>query len=339
MTIAVITRSEDPFYDELARAAAEFDRTTLRFDARLAGSESFSVSGTGVEWAGNSARDLEWIVVRTMRYQYPTVPLPDDEFDFALWRADYPALQQRYSALMSGLAVSRRAGVRIANPLDVLQQDFAKSAQLERLAAADVPTPEFLCTNDPAAADAFRSRHARVLWRAATGRSAWQYFAQRQFEHLVDPTRLPVLLASSRTGDLVRSFVFGGEHLASFRVAVPDVLGEREYLERLVAVESPVPQPALANIMQTLGAEWSMLTFEVHEGIAELLDVDVDPRPEECGPGVCGHVARQLIRVVAGQAAEPFDGLNEVFERETLFPRQMLQMPIAMELSKYRDED
>lgn len=339
MTIAVVTRPGDPFYDDLAQAARELGLSISRCDARLAGEQSFSVSAKGVEWADADTGTLQWIIVRGLRYQYPAVPLPEDDFDFALWRADYPALQQRYSALMSALAEAQRRGVRIANTIDVLQQDFAKAAQLERLAANGIPTPEFLCTNDPATADAFRCRHENVLWRAATGRSAWQHFARRQFEHLVDRTKLPILLAGSRAGNLVRTYVFGSEHLVSYRVGLPDVVGEREYLERFLATECPVPRSELARVVEALDAEWLMLTFEVHDEGAQLLDVDVDPRPEDGGPTLCAHVARQMMRVAAGSTVEPAVRTDEILERRTLFPRQMLQMPIAMELSKYRNED
>lgn len=287
---------------------------------------------------GLDATGLRAVLVQGFRYEDPVVPRPADDADFALWQADYPAEQQRWSALYSLLSRLEALPLPVWNGAAVHLAAFSRPTVLERWRRLGLTVPETLLTNDAAAAADFTAAAGPLLWRTASGRCAWQIFGERQRRHLCAPEKPPVLLAGVAAGPALRSYVLDGRVVLSLDGLPPDCQGGQERLETFRPAEIPAAaEAAVEAAAAALGAGWAMVLWVNGADGPVLYDIDVDPVLDSLPPSLAAvlveHLAAALLRRPAPTPAAPPPA-----ERPTLFLRRMLRILFEIEATKHRTE-
>ncbi len=335
MRLAIISRPRDAFADAVQLLAAKSGETqVLRFDLNLDGRERFAIDADGVHWHDSMLSNVDAVLMRGLRYQYPVVPRLDDDLDFSLWQTDYLAEQQRYSACASALRELERLGVRVMNPLHAIHRDFVKPVLLLRLAARGFAMPAWLTSNDVAEVEAFCAQHPHVRWHPVTGRGAWQRFEARQRADLIAPAKPPVLLAGGAGERVIRSYVCCGKVVASLAQEAAS-FEDLERLERFANTPCPWPVAEIERLYKELGLDWFEATFIGDDRAFLLYDIEADPRPEELPECHRDAIAAHML---AALNENPFTLVqrSQPVERKALFLRRALQMLFEMEDSKYR---
>ena len=204
MQVGIFARGDNPqARSVLARMNRLRPRSAHLFDTSLEGARAVAIDGGRLTWGRRLLNGLDGAYVHGFRYQDPVVPGPGDSTDWSLWQPAYVAEQQKYSFLFSLLSRLEAAGVRLFNGAAVHLSAYAMPAQLQGLGRQGIPVPQLLCTNDGGAVERFCKDRGRILWRTVTGTCAWQIFADKQKEHLISPSKPPVLLAPVVPGPLL----------------------------------------------------------------------------------------------------------------------------------------
>jgi len=358
MRIGVFCHLRDQTATELARHLnrLEADCCTT-YDLNAGPDESIALTKQAIRWddADLGSLDIAWIA--GYPYMDPVVPPVAGRVDWSRWQFDHLLEQQKYSALESVLAELDRRGVSLVNTRRAALAQFAKADQMLRLGRAGCTVPHLLCSSDIAHVDAFCSRYEEVLWRPATGRSAWQRFTGKQKRHLVSADKPPVMLAEAVSNVVMLAWCFDGEPLLCVRVDPPasrpvETLGNPQDFGELLRFETlemltVVDPQAMTGELQAVasasdGARWTAATFmSGKEGGVVVYDVDTDPDiawlPAPWRLWLTDCVAHRLLNRRFDPKCGPEIGLCE--QRPALFLRRMLQIQYEMEDSKYMAED
>jgi len=314
--------------------------SALLFDLALEAPERSAMSAGEAVWNGVDLAELDTAFLRGFQYCDPVVPSGNLDVDWSLWRYDYIALQQRYTYLYSLFCELERRGVRVVNSPDAHLRLFMKPFILEHLRLSGLKVPALVCTNSMEAARAFCGSHAKVVWRPATGRAAWQLFLHRQREALISLRKPPVLLAEAVEGPLRLGYLYEGQPLLLLKMSAPEAAeaaGE-ETLEGFCETDCPEAAADLRLLAETAGTPWLRVAFVLKDDRAWIYDLEADPLFEDL-PAVHGEklVVRLAERLLRQElAAQPVSAAPEPKERPAIFLRRMLEILFEFEQSKYK---
>lgn len=115
-------------------------------------------------------------------------------------------------ALLESLLISwQRSGVPVVNPPEVDAQHSRKPAQLQMLAAAGLPVPRWVATNDPKAVRRFVREARRVVYKPLAGGAHVRELTRADMtaERLSGLDLAPVLFQELVSGTPVRVYVVG----------------------------------------------------------------------------------------------------------------------------------
>ena len=222
------------------------------------------------------------------------------------WHTTLVAFREKGEFLAALLLRWEEAGVPIYNPLgpsDRLRKPF----QLARLAAAGLPVPDTLWSNDPADVRAFAARHTRVAYKPVAGGAATRELTAAD----LDDTRLralagaPVTFQELLPGEDLRVFVLDGAVIAAFRIT-SSALDYRQNEER---VEAFVPDGGLTETClratRLLGLRFTGMDLKrAADGTLKVLELN--PSPMFLGFDARGgtDVLGALSRALAGHVTE-----------------------------------
>jgi hypothetical protein len=304
------------------------------FDADLPEGTRISLGEKGAAWDGVALDGFDALFIHGFRYEDPVLPVAEPAVDWALWQAGHVRRQQRYSLLYSLLSRLEAGRPRLYNGPSTHLEGFSRQHQLERLGLAGVPVAATISTNDLAEAESFcavqTAARVPVVWRTATGRSAWQIFRDRQRQHLIAADKPPVMLAPVVPGLLRRAFVIDGRTVLTVEWAPPssDSLERFEHFN-VVESDSGVPGDALA----ALGLRWASVLYVAGPTGPVIYDVDIDPLVTDLPAALRDHLLECLAAGLAGEEPPVYAGAASV-ERESLFLRRMLRIQFEMEQTK-----
>jgi len=314
--------------------------SALLFDLTLEPPEYSAMSAGEAVWNGVDLAGLDTAFLRGFHYCDPVVPSGNLDVDWGLWRFDYLALQQKYTYLHSLFYELERRGVQVVNSPNVHLRLFMKPFILEHLRSSGLNVPALVCTNSMAAAREFCGSHAKVVWRPATGRAAWQLFLDRQREALISPRKPPVMLAEAVEGPLRLAYLYGGQPLLLLKMSAPEMAetaGE-ETLEGFCETDCPEAAADLRLLAETVRAPWLQAAFVLKDGRAWIYDLDADPLfadlPAVHSEKLAARLAERLLR--REPALPPLPATPEPKERPALFLRRMLEILFEFEQSKYK---
>jgi hypothetical protein len=288
-------------------------------------------------WNGVDLAKLDTAFLRGFQYCDPVLPSGNLDVDWSLWRFEYIGQQQKYTYLYSLFCELERRGVRMVNPPDAHLRLFMKPFALERLRQSGLNLPALVCTNSMDEARQFCASHAKVVWRPATGRAAWQLFLDRQREALISPRKPPVMLAEAIEGPLRLADLSEGQPLLLLKMSAPEMAGE-ETLEGFCETDCPEAAADLRLLAGTVKAPWLQAVFVLKDGKAWVYDLDADPLFEDLPSAHSARLAARLAeRLLRREPASlPVTGAPEAKERPTLFLRRMLEILFEFEQSKYK---
>lgn len=164
----------------------------------------------------------------------------------ANWRRMLIALREKAELLVSVMRRWEAFGVPIYNPLTA-SDALRKPYQLSRLAAAGLPVPETLWTNDPDAVRRFAAGR-RVAYKPVAGGAATRELSPDDLtgERLDRLGAAPVTFQELLPGEDVRVYVLDGEIVAAFRIEA-DALDFRQHESRIEAIDL---EPEVAALCQ-----------------------------------------------------------------------------------------
>ena len=291
----------------------------------------------GVSWNGVRLERLDALYIHGFRYEDPVLPPADPACDWSLWQTGSVIRQQSYSFLYSVLSrLEQLGGPRLYNPPSAEVAAFDRLGQLDRLALAGFAVPSRLAGNDDGTVAAFQRRHDGVVWRPVTGRAAWQWFQDRQRQHLVGPERPPVLLAAVTPGRLLRAYVLDGQ-VALVLATLPPNRDGLERLETMIPV-TDLPPEFLATIgraVSTLVVRWAAALVTDGSDAPVFYDLDPDPEPGDLPPPFEAHLNHCLAAALTATPLPAPSFGPDPAERPALLLRRMLAIQFDMERSKY----
>lgn len=342
MKIGLVAPAKSPLAKQLQQCLTSLTGTSPDwFDADLPEGTRVSLGEHGATWDGVPLDGFDALFVHGFRYEDPVLPVASPAADWSLWQAGHVRQQQRYSLFYSLLSRLEAGSPRLYNGPSVHLDGFSRLHQLERLGLGGAPVAAVIATNDPAEAESFCMRQAAagvpVVWRTATGRSAWQIFRDRQRLHLIAADRPPVMLAPVVPGLLRRSFVIDGRVVLTVEWAAPSL----EALERFEQFHVVDPARNATGIggeaLSELRIRWGSVLYVAAPGGPVIYDVDVDPLVTDLPAPLCCHLLACLAAGLAGEQPPVYAG-PAVVERESLFLRRMLRIQFEMEQTKFAEQ-
>jgi hypothetical protein len=342
MRIGLVAPANSPLAKQLQQRLTALTGTPADwFDADLPEGTRVSLGERGATWDGVPLDGFDALFVHGFRYEDPVLPVASPDVDWSLWQAGHVRQQQRYSLFYSMLSRLEAGSPRLYNGPSVHLEGFSRLHQLERLGLAGAPVAAVIATNDPAEAESFCAKQAAagvpVVWRTATGRSAWQIFRDRQRQDLIAAAKPPVMLAPVVPGLLRRSFVIDGRVVLTVEWAAPSL----ESLERFEQFHVVDPARNAAGIggeaLAELGIRWGSALYVAGPGGPVIYDVDVDPLVTDLPAPLRDHLLACLAAGLAGEQPPVYAG-PAVLERESLFLRRMLRIQFEIEQTKFADQ-
>lgn len=311
--------------------------TSRHFTLPAHGAPAVAVDETGVYWDDVNVGQLDKAYMHGFSYASPVVPEPLGDIDWSVWQTHHIAQQQRTSFIYSAWQEMERSNVKLFNPLRTQVQSFMKADLLEDLREAGLRVPRMVCTNHMETAHAFVTEVEHTLWRPSTGRAAWQLFLEKQRDHLITPTKPPILLAELVEGLLIRCYLLEGKPLLCLKRTAPVCL-PMEALELLEATECPAVYRELQRVAEVIPMGWGQVLFILKDEQAWIYDVDADPiydwlpdvyqqrLTDGFAMGLLGMAPETPLRSALPDTPQP---------RPTLFLRRMLQILFEFEYKKY----
>jgi glutathione synthase/RimK-type ligase-like ATP-grasp enzyme len=236
-------------------------------------------------------------------YLSPLSYLVDAERDMAdSWRTTLIVFKEKAEFLLSLIRRWEDLGVPVYNPLTASELT-RKPHQLARLAAAGVPLPATLWTNDPRAAARF-ARGRRVAYKPVSGGAATRELRPQDLvpERLARLAHAPVTFQELLPGKDLRVFVLDGRVVAALRIEIEgDAL---DYRQNERAIESFRPDAALETIAldatRALGLRFAGIDLKgAADGSWRVLEVNASPMfigfDQRAGTDVRGALAEALI--------------------------------------------
>ncbi|HKQ61310.1 MAG TPA: ATP-grasp domain-containing protein [Candidatus Polarisedimenticolaceae bacterium] len=223
-----------------------------------------------------------------------------DEMD-QNWRTTLVIFREKAELLVSLLLRWEELGVAIYNPLTASDR-VRKPYQLARLAAAGLPVPETLWTNDPAAVRRFAAGR-RIAYKPVAGGAATQELKVEDLDErrLAALANAPVTFQELLTGEERRVFVLDGEVIAAYRI-VSDALDYRQHEQRVESVVLDPPTRELClRAATTLGLRFTGMDLKRGtDGAWRILELNPSPMflgfDARAGTDVLGRLAGALCR-------------------------------------------
>jgi glutathione synthase/RimK-type ligase-like ATP-grasp enzyme len=194
----------------------------------------------------------------------------------ANWRRTMVAFREKGELLLALVKRWEALGIPIYNPpgaSDATRKPF----QIAHLAAAGLPVPETLWTNDPDAVRRFAAGR-RVVFKPVSGGAATRELRDEDLvpERLARLAAAPVTFQELLPGEDLRLFVLDGRLVAAYRI----VTGALDYRQNEDAIEAFAAPPELERLaLVAAGALGLRFT-----GIDFKLGSDGRPRLLECNP-------------------------------------------------------
>jgi hypothetical protein len=343
MRIGLVAPANSPLAKQLqSRLAALTGAPVDWFDAGLPEGTRISLGEHGASWDGVPLDGFDALFIHGFRYEDPVLPVAEPTADWSLWQAGHVRQQQRYSLFYSLLSRLEAGRLRLYNGPSVHLEGFSRHHQLERLGVAGVPVAAAISTNDPAEAERFCAIQAAakvpVVWRTATGRSAWQIFLDRQRQHLIAADKPPVMLAPVVPGLLRRAFVVDGRTVLTVQWAAPSSESLERFEQFHVAdSDTGVDASVGGAALEALGIRWGSVLYVAGPDGPVIYDVDADPLVTELPAPLRDHLVACLAAGLMGEEPPVYAG-SPVVERESLFLRRMLRIQFEMEQTKFTDQ-
>jgi glutathione synthase/RimK-type ligase-like ATP-grasp enzyme len=217
-------------------------------------------------------------------------------------RTTLVVLKEKGEFLLGLLRRWESMGVPVYNPLDASERT-RKTYQLARLAAAGLPVPESLWTNDPEAVLAF-ARGRRVAYKPVSGGAATRELVATDLarDRLARLTHSPVTFQELLPGEDLRIFVLDGRVVAAFRIEVEE--GALDYRQNEQRIESVSLEPAVEEMARRAAAEiglrfTGMDLKRAADGSWRLLELNPSPMflgfDQRAGTDVLGALAGALM--------------------------------------------
>ncbi|HJQ97367.1 MAG TPA: hypothetical protein VJ826_03580 [Candidatus Polarisedimenticolaceae bacterium] len=183
----------------------------------------------------------------------------DAEKDMAEdWRTTLVIFREKAEMLLGVVQRWEDLGVPIYNSLSSGERT-RKPGQLARLAAAGVPVPKTLWSNDPAEVLAFARRHGRVAYKPVAGGAATKELTEADLtpERLESLGNAAVTFQELLPGEDYRVFVVDGRVAAAFRIVAAglDYRGTEESIEYTELPERD--REASVRAAETLGLRFT----------------------------------------------------------------------------------
>ncbi len=225
----------------------------------------------------------------------------------ANWRTTLVVFKEKGELLLSLLRRWEALGVPMFNSLSA-SDNSRKPWQLATLAAAGLPVPRSLWTNDPAAVRSFAAGQ-RVAYKPVAGGAATK---ELRAEDLTDArlarlANAPVTFQELLPGEDLRIFVLEGRVLAVLGIQVAS--GALDYRQNETAIESLPIDPELARLAQratqALGLRFTGMDIKrAADGTWRILELNPSPMflgfDQRAGTDILGALADALAAHARG---------------------------------------
>lgn len=211
-------------------------------------------------------------------------------------------LREYRGTMLSTLQILEDRGVRVVNSTYSRGSRMRKPGQLATLAAAGLPVPESLTTNDPDAVKRFQSEVDEVVYKPVAGRGYARLLDADEsndvkFERLANS---PVLFQQRIDGDDLRVYVVDGEVVAAGRI-----VNEAETIDLRLenhTVESVTLRPEIERVAvktaEELGLSFTGIDIIADDDEFTILEANSAPMfvnfDEMAGTDVAGALADLL---------------------------------------------
>jgi glutathione synthase/RimK-type ligase-like ATP-grasp enzyme len=218
------------------------------------------------------------------------------------WRTTLVVLKEKGEFLLGLLRRWEAMGVRTYNSLAASERT-RKPYQLACLAAAGLPVPDSLWTNDPASVRAF-ARGRRVAYKPVSGGAATKELLEADLaeDRLARLGNCPVTFQELLPGEDLRIFVLDGRVLAAFRIEV--VEGALDYRQNEQRIESVTLEPAIEELArraaEEIGLRFTGMDLKrAADGSWRVLELNPSPMflgfDQRAGTDVLGALAGALL--------------------------------------------
>jgi len=223
--------------------------------------------------------------------------------------ATISGLREKGALLTSALRMLIDLGVPVVNTPDVNRLHRLKPYQLALLKSRNVPVPDLLATNDPAAVRDFAARHNGVVYKPIAGGAKAKLLKIKDLasDRIELLRNAPVLFQERVEGRTMRVYVVDGDVVSAAVMSSPAL----DYRERTTSIERVELPPAMSGVCVRAAAACDMRfcgldIIETSSGRCVVIDCNPSPMFAEfdrrVGDDVAGHLARLLTRL--GQARE-----------------------------------
>jgi glutathione synthase/RimK-type ligase-like ATP-grasp enzyme len=243
-------------------------------------------------------------------YLSPIAYLVDVEREMAEnWRKMLVVFREKGEFLLGLVRRWEFLEVPIYNTL-VASERTRKPFQIALLAAAGLPVPETLWTNDAAEVPVF-AEGRRVAYKPVSGGAATKELGEQDFEpaRLARVANCPVTFQQLVPGEDLRVFVLDGRPLAAFRIEVEE--GALDYRQNEQRIESVPLSPDLAELArratEVIGLRFTGMDLKrASDGSWRILELNPSPMflgfDQRAGTDILGALADALVRAARQRA-------------------------------------
>lgn len=222
------------------------------------------------------------------------------------WRTTLVIFREKAEMLIGVLQRWEDLGVPIYNTLSAGDRT-RKPSQIARLAAAGVPVPRTLWSNDPEQVLAFARRHGRIAYKPVAGGAATKELTEADLsaERLQALANAAVTFQELLPGEDYRVFVVDGRIAAALRI-VASALDYRQNEESIESVELPArDRDACLRAAEVLGLRFTGIDLKRGaDGTLRVLEANASPMflgfDAAAGTDVLGALAAALAGSVRG---------------------------------------
>lgn len=284
----------------LVRGAVAVVLDSLRFPnaPRIAlGAALDDVRVDGVRLARPGAIYLRSLYLSPLAYLVDVAREMEDN-----WRTTLVVFREKGEMLLGLVRRWEALQVPIYNPLHA-SDSTRKPYQLARLAAAGLPVPETLWTNDPAEARAF-AEGRRVAYKPVSGGASTKELGKPDLEEarLARLAHCPVTFQELLPGEDLRIFVLDEKVVAAFRIEVEE--GKLDYRQNERSLEIVPVSPELRDIAlratREVGLRFTGMDLKrAKDGTWRILELNPSPMflgfDQRAGSNILGALADALI--------------------------------------------